>query len=258
MTSKSLIIVLTILLLPLTGFCASRAGQRMKLYFKDAFIPHLWDGTKNTFGKPENLAYLAAGGALAATAHQYDWEVDEYWEEHEMDYGLADVGNGWGDAYLPIGLSVSMMLGGWHYENEKIANAGEALAEAMIIQGAVINIIKPIANKERPDQSDNLAFPSGHTGVAFVTAAVLHDRFGWKAGVPAYSLAVITGLARMDVEKHWVADVVMGATIGMVTGYSVSRHHDDYPYEVKRGGPALGLAPMVSPDRYGVLLVAAW
>jgi membrane-associated phospholipid phosphatase len=94
--------------------------------------------------------------------------------------------------------------------------------------------------------------------VAFCTAAVLHDRFGLAAGIPAYALAIITGLARLDVEAHWFSDVVMGAAIGMVTGYAVSRYHDDYPYLKTWDRQRPVLAPAVGPDRYGLMLAWSW
>lgn len=247
-----------IFFLPLQVLGDSRAGPRMKEYVTDAFLPHLWNGTKATFTKPENLIRLGAGAALAALAHQYDEEVRNRFEDHRMGSDLSDLGNNWGSGEIPAAISLAMMFSGWHSGNDGIADAGEALGEALIIQGIVINAIKPIANKERPNGSNNLAFPSGHTGAAFATAAVLHDRFGWEVGVPAYSLAVITGMARMDVEAHWISDVVMGAAIAMVTGYAVSGHHDDYPYDVRRKKPAMTLSPMIGPDRQGIMVIATW
>jgi len=231
----------------------------MKYYFKEAFLPHLWYDTKTVFTAPENWGYLAAGGALAAIAHQYDWQVNDYWKDHKLCCGMADFGNDWwGEGVFQGALALSVMTAGYHYEEEEVAAAGEVLAEAQIIQGAIINIIKPLAHKERPNKDSYKSFPSGHTGTAFCTAAVLHDRFGWKLGAPAYTFAVITGLARMDVQAHWVSDVVMGATIAMVTGYSVSRNYDPYPYKVRFSDAALVALPLYRNGKYGITVSAAW
>ena len=149
-------------LLPLSAFPASAVGPRMKEYFKDAFLPHLWAGTRATFGDPKNWAYLCMGGALTVVAHQYDGPVNDYWKDHHLQYGLADVGNTWwGSGEVPAGIAVSMMFIGWQTDNARIADTGEVLTEALIIQGLVIDVIKPLAGKERPNGSDNLSFPSG-------------------------------------------------------------------------------------------------
>ncbi len=248
------------LFLPQGGHCKSRAGARFKDYITYALLPHLWDGTKNTFAKPENWIYLGAGAGAAAIAYQYDDQVNEYWQEHRLMYSLDEFGNDlWGMGEFQAGLALSMMFAGWHMEDEELAATGEVLAEAQIIQGVVVNVIKPIAGRERPSGENNLSFPSGHTSTAFCTAAVLHHRKGWAAGLPAYAFAVITAMSRMDVQAHYLSDTVMGATIAMVTGYAVSMHHDDYPYEVRwKKGPGLVMAPVVGDGEYGINLSARW
>ncbi|MFO8056184.1 MAG: phosphatase PAP2 family protein [bacterium] len=254
-----ILLLAVLLLLPATAYPESRIGSRMKLYFKEAFLPHLWYDTKTTFTEPKNWGYLAAGGALSVVAHQYDWQVNDYYKDHELAWGMAEFGNDWwGEGIFQGVLALSIMTGGYHYQNEEVASAGEALLEAQLIQGAIINIIKPIAHKERPNESSYKSFPSGHTGTAFCTAAVLHDRFGWKLGAPAYTFAVITGLARMDVQAHWVSDVVMGATIAMVTGYSVSQNYDPYPYKVRFHEADVLAMPLYRDDKYGMAVAASW
>ncbi|HUT53369.1 MAG TPA: phosphatase PAP2 family protein [bacterium] len=252
-------LLLCILLFPAPGLCASQAAARMKVYFRDAFLPHLWDDTRNTFGRPANLLRLGAGAALTVAAHQYDGPVNDYWKDHRLDYGLADFGNEfWGNGGVQGGLALSLMFIGWGADNARLADTGEVLVEAQLIQGALINVIKPIAGKQRPDHSDNLSFPSGHTGTAFCTAAVIHHRLGWHYGAPAYALAVVTAMSRMDVQAHWLSDTVMGAAIAMVTGYAVSRYHDDYPYTVTWKKPRLSLTPVLGEGRYGIMVAGSF
>lgn len=260
MKIKSIVFALVIfLVLPAAGFSKSNVGPRMKDYFKNAFLPHLWDDAKNTFTNPDDLIMLGIGGALAAAAHQYDRQMNDYWKDHELDYGMADFGNDfWGRGELQGGIALSMMLIGWSAGNDRIADAGEVLLEAQLIQGALINIIKPVAHKQRPNGGDYLSFPSGHTGTAFCTAAVLQHRFGWKLGLPAYAAAVVTAMARMDVQAHWLSDAVMGAAIATVTGYAVSAAHDDYPYDVTWKKTKMTVAPLAGPEGYGVAVMARW
>ncbi len=204
---------------------------KAKEYALDVFLPHMWDNTKNTFLKPKHLALLGLGGLAAWGVSTQDEKINSFWGRTDMAYPLAEIGNAWGAGYFPAALSLGMYAWGRTQGNQQLATNAEVLAEALILQGIVINAIKPIVGRERPLGQDNLAFPSGHTGCAFVTAAVLQDRYGYKLGIPAYALAALTGLARMDVQVHWASDVVMGATIGSLTGYAVSKFHDDFPYK---------------------------
>jgi membrane-associated phospholipid phosphatase len=78
---------------------------------------------------------------------------------------------------------------------------------------------KAVIHAERPDQSDNNSFPSGHTSVAFASATTLYKRYGWEIGLPAYGLATLTGSARVGANKHYWRDVLVGAAIGIGSGW---------------------------------------
>jgi len=78
---------------------------------------------------------------------------------------------------------------------------------------------KSIFHEQRPDNSGNDSFPSGHTANAFASATTLYKRYGWKIGAPAYALATLTGVARVKARKHHWYDVVVGAAIGSASGW---------------------------------------
>ena len=76
---------------------------------------------------------------------------------------------------------------------------------------------------QRPDGSNNLSFPSGHTSNAFAWAAVANHYYGKKAGIAAFAVAGLIGLSRIDNNKHNVTDVVAGATLGYIVGRTTVR-----------------------------------
>ena len=78
---------------------------------------------------------------------------------------------------------------------------------------------KQIFKEQRPDNSGNDSFPSGHTSLAFASATTLYKRYGWQLGAPAYALATLTGVARVKARKHHWYDVVVGAAIGSASGW---------------------------------------
>lgn len=79
--------------------------------------------------------------------------------------------------------------------------------------------LKTAIHKNRPDGSDNDAFPSGHTSMAFQGAAFLQRRYGWQYGAPAYALASYVGYSRVNNDHHDSRDVLAGALIGIAASY---------------------------------------
>ena len=108
------------------------------------------------------------------------------------------------------------------FHNQKTASVGRDMIRAQILSQAMVQTLKYTVRRERPDGSNNLSFPSGHSASAFATATVLHRYYGWKAGVPAYALGSYVALARMSWNKHHATDVVMGAGIGIASARTVT------------------------------------
>lgn len=82
--------------------------------------------------------------------------------------------------------------------------------------------LKQLANRSRPmypDEKDS--FPSGHSSMAFNFASVVTAEHGVLWGVPAYTVASFIAYSRMNDGRHWLSDVVAGATIGASFGWGV-------------------------------------
>lgn len=96
---------------------------------------------------------------------------------------------------------------------------------ANAIMGTVVFATKNIAKEERPDQSDNLSFPSGHTATAFTNASLLYYEYKdsnlWYAS-SGFLFATATGILRIANNKHYTSDVLAGAGIGLASGLIVS------------------------------------
>jgi membrane-associated phospholipid phosphatase len=91
--------------------------------------------------------------------------------------------------------------------------------------GTVVFATKNITNQERPDHSDNLSFPSGHTALAFTNAGLLYYEYKdsnlWYAS-SGFLFATATGVLRIANNKHYTSDVLTGAGIGLASGLIVS------------------------------------
>ncbi len=62
--------------------------------------------------------------------------------------------------------------------------------------------------------TDGLGFVSGHSAVAFAVAGVCSPYLRRRGRMVAYSMATLTGLARIQVSAHLPLDVVGGAALG--------------------------------------------
>ncbi|HEV7675297.1 MAG TPA: phosphatase PAP2 family protein [Candidatus Angelobacter sp.] len=70
------------------------------------------------------------------------------------------------------------------------------------------------------------SFPSGHAATSFAFAAVVAHRYPHKPWLKwtAYALATGVSLSRYPAKKHFPSDILMGATLGYVTGAYLGDH----------------------------------
>ncbi len=91
---------------------------------------------------------------------------------------------------------------------------------SILIMSGTVYAVKKITGEPRPDGSNNLSFPSGHTATAFAAAEFLRQEYKnvspWY-GIAGYAVATATGYLRMSNNKHWMGDVVAGAGVGIIS-----------------------------------------
>jgi len=94
------------------------------------------------------------------------------------------------------------------------------MASSYLLSTASVQTLKRTTGIMRPDESNALSFPSGHTATSFVGAHLLFkeykDTSPW-IGIAGYAVATGTGAMRIFNRRHWVSDVVAGAGIGMLS-----------------------------------------
>ena len=90
-------------------------------------------------------------------------------------------------------------------------------------QGAVVEGLKEVSSRRRPDRSDRLSFPSGHTGTASAASTMAMQNLAYIDMPPSArmvlalgfeGLAIGTGWARVEARKHFVADILAGYAVG--------------------------------------------
>ena len=190
-----------------------------------------------------SMAIILAGGAatwLALRGENHDL-IRRYLDRSAFDLG-CDAGDAYGTG-IPQGIGIlGLMTVGYFGDRDELTEAGRDLSLSLMTSGAVTWALKIGMNRERPS-GGRYSFPSGHTAVAFSTVPVLGHHFGWKAGLAAGALAGFTALGRMEENKHYLSDVVFGASIGLAAGYAT----------VAREGSPAGLSFLsIGPGHAGI------
>ncbi len=168
----------------------------------------------------QNLLPFAVGAAATATASAFDGSSQHLLLGSCVSCGTTGATVG-GTAMVPfVG---ALFVAGRFAPQGRFRAATYDFAQAAIVTSAYTGLLKYGVRRERPDGSDTLSFPSGHTSTAFSLAAVADRHYGWKVGLPAYVLASGIGLSRVQSNRHHLSDVLAGATLGIIVGHTVTR-----------------------------------
>lgn len=135
--------------------------------------------------------------------------------EHKPDHIRLDNYSQYAPAILVYGLNAAGIKGKHNLKDRSII-----LGTSLLISSAIVLPTKHLVREERPDGSNKLSFPSGHTAVAFVTAQFMFREYqgdNFWLSLAGYPFAVFTGIYRTLNDKHWVGNVVAGAGIGILS-----------------------------------------
>jgi membrane-associated phospholipid phosphatase len=212
------------------------------------FVPNLLRGTIGIVST-DNVKPLLIGGAATGLGAIFDDDVADWIADPDHGFGtsLED-----GAAPAVVGAAVAVLFAtGRAADGPRYRAMTYDWMHAFLINAGYTTLLKEVIHRERPNGEDNLAFPSGHASNAFTLAAVAERHYGWKAGVPAYTLASLVAVSRLRRNKHYLSDVLAGATLGYIVGRTVVRVNGK-PLDTPRGGAHLSLSPVVGRRTRGI------
>lgn len=216
--------------------------KEYRLHYKHLIIP---------------AAFISYGiGSLASKdIRQLNLSTRHEINEHRPDHIRLDNYTQYIPAAMVYGLNAAGIKGEHNFRDRSVIYGTSQLFVA-----AITIPVKHLVKEERPDGSNFLSFPSGHTATAFSSAWFMykeyHKEHFWLS-MSGFSLAAFTGVYRTLNDKHWVGDVVAGAGIGILStelSYWLFPRINSMLGHSRRRHVAMVL-PYVQQNRFGIGLV---
>ena len=135
-------------------------------------------------------------------------------------YALADSNKDKQADVLMLALPATAYLLTWNKKDEPGAWALTRSLGAATLSTLALNAL---IDKDSPNGSSSDAFPSGHTSIAFSSAAFIQRRYGWRPGIPAYLAASYVGYLRVETDDHDTGDVLGGMAVGILSSYLLTQ-----------------------------------
>lgn len=194
-----------------------------------------------------NLPPFIFGAWVAGTGSVLDDDVHNYFVRHGNE-PFGQTGEFIGRPYVFFPVAGALFLSGRVSTKPRWRAATYDLAQAMMVNGAWTLALKYTTQRQRPDGSDKLSFPSGHASDAFAWATVGAEHYGWKLAVPAYLVAAAVGTSRLERDVHHFSDVLAGAALGVIVGRTVVRRNGEL---APAQGPRVSFTPALDPHGEG-------
>lgn len=188
--------------------------------FNPSYPNYLAHGFKNILTDRTNQWILGSAALSTLLAHTYDDDVQEYASANGlMSESLSGFLDDYGGGYAyPVGLAIVGVTSYLEGGKESFVSGIKYYVTALGVTALITDFLKRSVGRERPNGQGTRSFPTGHTSGSFVLASVADELYGHKLGIPVYLLAAFVGLQRIHDNKHWLTDVIAGATLGTIIG----------------------------------------
>jgi len=232
-------------------------------YFKGMFSdlkyittsPYRWDRTD----------WMTAGLVMGGTGFfiGLDEEIRNFFDDNPDRNAdvLANIFEPFGNGIITVPTLAAFYIFGHFDENNKAKRTALIGTESFLITGLYTTVLKVSLGRHRPSTgsssttfdgftTDHKSFPSGHTSTAFAIATVVANEYEETPYIKpiSYGIATLTGLSRINDEKHWASDVFFGAALGYFTAKTVLHLHNN------RKGQHFTIYPRVDNNGGGLVL----
>ena len=226
---------------------SNSSDRRPDLELNSDYFLNIFSDTKYILLSPfrwQARDWVKAGLVLGATGGLFllDDEIRDFIQDERSTTtdDIASVFEPFGNGGYTFGGLVGFYLYGRVFENSKAERTALLAVESFAVTGIFTFALKFSTGRARPQSArdsgewsgpnlDDVSFPSGHTSSAFSIATVLASEYKNKPWVPpvAYGLATLTGLSRLNDNKHWASDVFLGGALGYFIAKTVLKLHSN-------------------------------
>jgi len=226
---------------------SNRSNPRPDLELNTDYFFDILSDTKYIFLSPlrwQARDWLKASLVLGTTGVFFalDDEIRDFIQDERSTTtdDIASIFEPFGNGGYTFGGLVGFYLYGHFFENSKAERTALLAVESFAVTGIFTFALKFSTGRVRPQSArdsgewngpslDDVSFPSGHTSSAFAIATVLASEYKNNPWVPpvAYGLAGLTGLSRLNDNKHWASDVFLGGALGYFIAKTVLKLHSN-------------------------------
>ena len=246
----------------------SKLLSEMKL---NELMRHHWNDLGDDYGNfyaPQNLANLTAGflaGATMANTHVDSYISDKVFENvinvsNDEYTELLHLPKSLGDGHLILPLfGVTALAQPWLEQSpvwQPVGEWGNRSMRAALVGGPLVLVSQRLIGGSRPNESSSQSHwtpfqdnngVSGHAfigAVPFLTAAQMSDRPLIK--IACYVGSVLPGISRINDERHYTSQVVMGWYIAFLATHAVN--------QTQTGSDGFRIFPTFDQNGIGLML----
>jgi len=183
--------------------------------------------------RPANLKWELP---IAATTGILIAEGDQPLARRIQGRSIEDASRFWSN----FGLGIEIASGGLAYvggcarHRVYLRDTGLTILDALAAAGTADLVLKLAFDRQFPYTHGSTgkfwgggrSFPSGHAATSFAFATAIAHRYPDKPWLKwaAYGLATGVALSRYPAKRHYASDILVGATLGYVTGAYMAQH----------------------------------
>ena len=146
-----------------------------------------------------------------------------------------------GTIHFTAGLLSSLYGSGLILNDDKLKKTSGLMIKSLILTGLINTSLKVIIGRARPYENkghkeykhfnfkfdpDYMSMPSGHTSSIFAMMTVLAKQYdSWQVKLPAYTFAISVAFQRMNNNKHWGSDLLVGGMTGYLVASNVIKSY---------------------------------
>jgi PAP2 superfamily len=203
-----------------------------------------WGGARTAFSLP-TLTYLLPAAAIIGGASVADQEVQAHFTGQDEDDALARAGTSYAMLYYgPV--QAGLYIAGELSDDARLSATSKKAFASLLGAQSVIQPLKHLTRRYRPDRSNRLSFPSADVGAASSLIPAVYTGYGLVPATAAAASAAFIGFCRMYGNKHHLSDVLAGYAIGLGWGLLVEtyqrRHSPWVVLPMSDGHTMVGLA----------------